>query len=77
MRHGQSAQVQNQMIRFDKDNVPFYKFDGDDLLSGETDGSSYNNGGNASGLRSKLSKRDLRGLQSVCLGREGHIVGPR
>jgi glutamine synthetase len=45
VRHGQSAQVQNQMIRFDKDNVPFYKFDGDDLLSGETDGSSYNNGG--------------------------------
>lgn len=45
VRHGQSAQVQNQMIRFDKNNVPFYKFDGDDLLSGETDGSSYQNGG--------------------------------
>ena len=45
VRHGMSAMVQNQMIRFDKDNRPTYKFDGDDLLSGETDGSSYNNGG--------------------------------
>ena len=37
--------VQNMFVRFDKNGVPHYKFDADDLREGETDGSSYNNGG--------------------------------
>ena len=45
VRPGQSAGVQQQMIRFDSDNNPTYKFDAGDLIQGETDGSSYNNGG--------------------------------
>ncbi len=45
VRHGQSAMVQNMFVRFDKNGVPHYKFDADDLREGETDGSSYNNGG--------------------------------
>ena len=45
LRHGQSAMVQNMFVRFDKNGVPHYKFDADDLREGETDGSSYNNGG--------------------------------
>jgi len=45
VRHGQSAQVQNKMIEFDKDGVPQWDFNGKALLKGETDGSSYPNGG--------------------------------
>mmetsp|Transcript_7408 Transcript_7408/g.15473 ORF Transcript_7408/g.15473 Transcript_7408/m.15473 type:complete len:688 (-) Transcript_7408:162-2225(-) len=46
VRHGQSGQVYNMMLKFDpKTNEPIYNFDGDDLVRGETDGSSYPNGG--------------------------------
>jgi len=44
-RHGQTAMVQNSMFKFQKDGTPVWDFDGDDLLKGETDGSSYPNGG--------------------------------
>ena len=45
VRHGQSAQVQIQMIEFTADGTPVYSFKGKDLLRGETDGSSFPNGG--------------------------------
>eukprot|EP01040_Poterioochromonas_malhamensis_P006851 gene6851-7387_t len=44
-RHGQTGQVQIQMIEFDKDGRPVWDFKGKNLLRGETDGSSYPNGG--------------------------------
>jgi len=44
LRPGQSGQVQNKMIKF-IDGEPKWSFDADDLLQGETDGSSFNNGG--------------------------------
>jgi glutamine synthetase len=44
-RHGQTGQVQIQMIEFDKDGKPTWDFKGKNLLRGETDGSSYLNGG--------------------------------
>ena len=44
-RHGQTAMVQNSMFKFAEDGTPVWDFDGDDLLKGETDGSSYPNGG--------------------------------
>ena len=45
VRHGQSAQVQNCMFEFDKTGKPVWDFKGKNILSGETDGSSYPNGG--------------------------------
>jgi glutamine synthetase len=45
VRHGLSAQVQQTMYEFDNEGTPFFKFDGEMLLQGETDGSSYPNGG--------------------------------
>mmetsp|Transcript_1660 Transcript_1660/g.6306 ORF Transcript_1660/g.6306 Transcript_1660/m.6306 type:complete len:709 (-) Transcript_1660:164-2290(-) len=45
VRHGLSAQVHQTMFEFDKDGKPFYNFTGEMLLQGETDGSSYPNGG--------------------------------
>mmetsp|Transcript_35043 Transcript_35043/g.42216 ORF Transcript_35043/g.42216 Transcript_35043/m.42216 type:complete len:688 (+) Transcript_35043:106-2169(+) len=45
LRHGQTGCVQLTMLRFGKDGLPTWKFDGDDLLQGETDGSSYPSGG--------------------------------
>ncbi|CAK0848434.1 unnamed protein product [Prorocentrum cordatum] len=45
MRHGQTAMVQISMLSFSADGVPSYQLTGDHLLSGETDGSSYPNGG--------------------------------
>ena len=45
VRHGLSAQVHQTMFEFDKDGKPFFKFEGEQLLQGETDGSSYPNGG--------------------------------
>ena len=45
VRHGQSACVQNKMVEFAKDGTPRWAFDGKMLLRGETDGSSYPNGG--------------------------------
>lgn len=44
-RHGQTGQVQIQMIEFDRDGRPVWDFKGKNLLRGETDGSSYPNGG--------------------------------
>jgi len=45
VRHGLSGQVQNAFFKFDKDGKPVWDLKGKDLLSGETDGSSYPNGG--------------------------------
>jgi glutamine synthetase len=44
-RHGQSAQVQTSFFEFDSNMVPVWKLRGKDLLHGETDGSSFPNGG--------------------------------
>jgi glutamine synthetase len=51
VRHGVTGQLHNQLFTFGSDGKPKYKFSGEQLLRGETDGSSYPNGG----LRSKLS----------------------
>ena len=46
VRHGQSGQVYNMMLKFDNEtNEIKFDFDGGDLVKGETDGSSYPNGG--------------------------------
>jgi glutamine synthetase len=45
VRHGQSGQVQNIMLKFDKNNEVVQDFKGKTLIKGETDGSSYANGG--------------------------------
>eukprot|EP00600_Ochromonadales_sp_CCMP1393_P006390 CAMPEP_0174968086 /NCGR_PEP_ID=MMETSP0004_2-20121128/7934_1 /TAXON_ID=420556 /ORGANISM="Ochromonas sp., Strain CCMP1393" /LENGTH=678 /DNA_ID=CAMNT_0016217271 /DNA_START=128 /DNA_END=2164 /DNA_ORIENTATION=- len=45
VRHGQTGQVQMNMLEFDKGGKPCWDFKGRDLLKGETDGSSYYNGG--------------------------------
>lgn len=46
VRHGQSGQVYSMMLKFDPEtNEVKYDFDGGDLVKGETDGSSYPNGG--------------------------------
>jgi len=45
VRHGQTGQVHNSLIEFDRDNKPIWKFSAKQLLAGETDGSSYLNGG--------------------------------
>ena len=45
LRHGQSGQVQNSMFEFDSQGKPFWKFTASNLLKGETDGSSFPNGG--------------------------------
>nr|BAG39455.1 glutamine synthetase type III [Chaetoceros compressus] len=46
VRHGQTGQVQNMMMKFDSEtNEPVFDFKGKDLIKGETDGSSYPNGG--------------------------------
>eukprot|EP00617_Octactis_speculum_P017795 CAMPEP_0185753180 /NCGR_PEP_ID=MMETSP1174-20130828/11904_1 /TAXON_ID=35687 /ORGANISM="Dictyocha speculum, Strain CCMP1381" /LENGTH=694 /DNA_ID=CAMNT_0028430903 /DNA_START=80 /DNA_END=2164 /DNA_ORIENTATION=- len=45
VRHGLSGQVQNSFWEFDKTGKPVWDLKGKDLLKGETDGSSYPNGG--------------------------------
>jgi len=46
VRHGQTGQVYDQMLKFDTTTYELkYDFDGGDLVKGETDGSSYPNGG--------------------------------
>lgn len=45
VRHGQTGQVQLRMIEFGRDGKPQWDFKGKNLLFGETDGSSYPNGG--------------------------------
>jgi len=46
VRHGQSGQVYNMMLKFcRKTNELKFDFSGSDLVQGETDGSSYPNGG--------------------------------
>ena len=45
VRRGQTGQVHNAMFNFGKDNKLKFVFSGGELLKGETDGSSYMNGG--------------------------------
>ena len=45
VRHGQTGQVQNTMLEFSNDGLPKWDFKGKNILKGETDGSSYPNGG--------------------------------
>ncbi len=46
VRHGQTGQVQNMMMKFNRStNDVEFDFDGKSLIKGETDGSSYPNGG--------------------------------
>ncbi|KAL7504558.1 hypothetical protein ACHAXN_002180 [Cyclotella atomus] len=46
VRHGQTGQVQNMMMKFNRStNDVEFDFDGKNLVKGETDGSSYPNGG--------------------------------
>jgi glutamine synthetase len=45
VRHGLTGQVQNMMLEFDKNNEIKKDFKGKTLIKGETDGSSYPNGG--------------------------------
>jgi len=46
VRHGQTGQVQNMMMAFNRTtNDIEFDFDGKNLVKGETDGSSYPNGG--------------------------------
>ncbi|KAG8468248.1 hypothetical protein KFE25_013331 [Diacronema lutheri] len=45
VRHGLTGQVQNMMLHFAADGTPKWDFKGKDMLKGETDGSSYPNGG--------------------------------
>jgi len=45
LRHGLTGQVQNCMFTFGADGKTAMKFKGSELLKGETDGSSYPNGG--------------------------------
>lgn len=44
-RHGQAGCVQLAFFKFNDANEPVWNLDGSDLLQGETDGSSYPNGG--------------------------------
>ena len=44
-RHGQTGQVYNTMIEFNAAGMPEWSFSGKDLLNGQTDGSSFPNGG--------------------------------
>lgn len=45
VRHGQSGQVHNMMLKFGADGQVVQDFKGKTLVKGETDGSSYPNGG--------------------------------
>lgn len=45
VRHGMTGQVHNMMLKFDKNNKVVKDFKGKTLVKGETDGSSYPNGG--------------------------------
>jgi glutamine synthetase len=45
VRHGQAACVQLTMFEFNSKGKPVWDFKGKDLMKGETDGSSYPNGG--------------------------------
>ena len=46
VRHGQTGQVQNMMMKFNRStNDVEFDFDGGNLVKGETDGSSFPNGG--------------------------------
>jgi len=45
VRHGQSGQVQNMMLKFNSDGEVVQDFKGKTLVKGETDGSSFPNGG--------------------------------
>ena len=44
-RHGMSGHVHVAMVEFDREGSPVWDFNGKKLLKGETDGSSFPNGG--------------------------------
>mmetsp|Transcript_40131 Transcript_40131/g.99328 ORF Transcript_40131/g.99328 Transcript_40131/m.99328 type:complete len:722 (+) Transcript_40131:67-2232(+) len=44
-RHGDTGQVQLSMVEFNADGTPTFELKGKNILFGETDGSSYPNGG--------------------------------
>jgi glutamine synthetase len=54
VRHGVTGQLHNQLFTFGSDGKPEFKFKGGELLRGETDGSSYPNGGLRSKCKLKL-----------------------
>lgn len=45
VRHGLTGQVQNSMFEFDKSGQPVWELKGKHIMQGETDGSSFQNGG--------------------------------
>ena len=45
VRHGNTGQVHNRLFTFGKDGKPVWELKGKDLVQGETDGSSFPNGG--------------------------------
>ena len=45
VRHGQVGMVQMSMLEFGPDGKPYYELEGKTILKGETDGSSFPNGG--------------------------------
>ena len=45
MRHGNTGQVQMSMLEYNSDGTPTFELKGKHILFGETDGSSYPNGG--------------------------------
>ena len=45
VRHGQTGQVHNRLFTFGSDGKPKWELEGKDLVQGETDGSSFPNGG--------------------------------
>ena len=74
VRHGCTGQLHNQLFTFGSDGKPEYKFKAGELLRGETDGSSYPNGG----LRSKSMQRArARARMLPCLhcSETGGVVG--
>jgi glutamine synthetase len=44
-RHGDTGQVQMSMLEFNRDGTTTFELKGKHILFGETDGSSYPNGG--------------------------------
>ena len=67
VRHGTTGQLHNQLFTFGSDGKPEYKFKSGELLRGETDGSSYPNGG----LRSKFSRTSSQ--HSPVLSKDLHV----
>ena len=64
VRHGCTGQLHNQLFIFGPDGKPEYKFKSGELLRGETDGSSYPNGG----LRCKLTRTNCSHYSAISRG---------